>query len=158
MFNGHIHHGYRKLTENEATSATMAIEWLTKQRLKPHTIALLTERNLDREGKCLYVRIETKHLIWFRKIHYGGTPLDFYMTEVLPCLKVKTWLFPNQGWTGRNPSFGFHIHAELVENYIQNRRQKLLTLRKRNDTIETSTTKWHIQNKIMVGRRTALRA
>ena len=158
MFNGHIHHGYRKLTENEASSATMAIEWLARQRLKPHTIALLTERNLDREGKCLYVRIETKRLIWFRKIHYAGTPLDLYMTEVLPCLKVKNWLFPNQGWTGRAPSFGFHVHTELVENYLQKHTKWVLISLKRYSKIEASTKETHIEKQIMVGRRIALRA
>lgn len=158
MYNKHIHYGYRKLTEQEAEAAEQAVLWLANQHLNARRIAMLTYKNLERESKVLRVAIETKHLVWFRKIHYAGTPVDTYLTEVLPCLKVKNWLFPNQGWTGRAPSFGFHVHAETVENFLQNYTKKVLISLKRYSKIEASTKETHIEKQIMVGRRIALRA
>lgn len=158
MFNGHIHPGYRKLTKEEAESAEQAVLWLANQHLKARTIALLTDKNLERESKVLRVAIETKRLVWFRKIRYAGSPFDAYLTETLPCLKVKNWLFPNQGWTGRAPSFGFHVHTEIVENYLQNHAKWVLISLKRYSKIEASTKETHIEIQTMVGRRIALRA
>ena len=158
MYNSYVHHGYRRLTEYEAEKATKAIEWLASKRLDAQQIVLLSERNLDRERKTLYVKIETRHVVWYRKIRYGGSDLDLYMAEVLPCLKVEKWLFPSLCWTGRKPSGGFHLHAEIVENYLQKRRKKVLIKAESYYKIELSTKKTHIQNQQLVGRRIALRA
>ena len=158
MYNKNALTGYRRLTIEEAEAAEKAIIWLASKRLKAENIALLTDRTLDRESKILYVKIETKHVIYYRKIRYQDSPLDTYLTGVLPRLKVERWLFPNKGWTGRKPSFGFHVHAEDVEKFLQNRSKKLLILHKLNATIETSTKKSNIQKQILVGRRIALRA
>ena len=153
MYNGYSTYGYRRLTMDEQALAEAAIKWLADKHLKAKDIALLTERNLDREGKSLYLKMESRHLIWFRKIRYNETPLDRYLTEVLPCLKVEKWLFPNRGWIGKKNYFGFHVHADAVENYLKNCRRKHLIMVTHNDNIEVSTTNTHIKTKIMVGRR-----
>ena len=153
MYNGHTTYGYRRLTFNEQELAENAIRWLASKHLKAENIALLCDKDLDREGKTLYAKIESRHLIWYRKIRYQDSPLDLYLTEVLPCLKVQKWLFPNRGWTGRKPYFGFHIHVEDVENFLENSVRKHLIMVKHNDRIEISTTNMHIKTKIMVGRR-----
>ena len=152
MYNGYSTYGYRRLTMDEQALAEDAIRWLADKHIKAENIALLTEQNLDREGKSLYLKMESRHLIWFRKIRYQETPLDRYLSEVLPCLKVQKWLFPNRGWTGRKPYFGFHIHADAVENFLENSRRKHLIMVKHNDKIDISTTNMHIKTKIMVGR------
>lgn len=150
--------GYRKLTVEEQKTAVKAINWLLTKRLRPHEIALLSERNIDREAKYLNVRVEKGRLVFLRKIRYEGSDLDTYLTEVLPCLKVEKWLFPNQGWTGVKPSFGFHIHIDEVEQYADNRRRMPLTFQKGYGKLEVSTKESNIQKQIMVGRRIALRA
>lgn len=157
MFDNYVHHNYRKLTEYEADKATKAIEWLASKRLNAERIALLTDRYLDREAKVLYIKIETKHLVWYRKIRYKGTALDLYLTEVLPYLKIQRWLFPGTAWGGRSPSFGFHIQAESVQRYLENRSKMVLIKKLECGSIEVSTKKTHIQNQQLVGRRLALR-
>lgn len=154
----HRLYGYRKLTEEEQRSAERAISWLLDKRLRPQDIALLTERNLDREAKMINVAMEKGRLIFYRRIKYRGSDFDLYTTEVLPYLKVEKWLFPNMGWLGRDPGFGFHIHTDELEEYIQKLRKNLLLYRKQYDNIEVSTKKLNIQKQIMVGRRIALRA
>ena len=158
MYNSYIHHGYRRLTEKEAEKATKAIDWLASKRLKAEQIVMLTERNLDRESKALYVRIETRHVIWCRKIRYAESEFDLYLTEVLPCLNTERWLFPSLCWTGRKRGFGFHLKAEDVENYLAKGHKMVLIKGKRYDNIEVSTKKANIQNQNLVGRRIALRA
>lgn len=158
MFDCQLYSNYRKLTNIERGPAEKAILWLHHQRLKAHTIALLTDRALDRELKTLYVTIETKHIIYHRKIRYEGSPLEFYLDFVLPHLKIQRWLFPRRAWTGRYPSFGFHVHTEDVEKFLEEHSKKLLIYRKLHAKIDTSANKTHIQKQIMVGRRIALRA
>lgn len=153
MYNGYTTYGYRRLTMGEQALAENAIRWLADKHVKAENIALLTEQNLDREGKSLYLKMESRHLIWFRKIRYQDSPLDRYLIEVLPCLKVEKWLFPNRGWTGKKKYFGFHIHTDAVENFLENSRRKHLIMVKHNDKIDTSTTNMHFKTKIMVGRR-----
>lgn len=144
MYNNHAHYGYRRLTETEADKATEAIAWLASKRLGPETIVMLTQKNLDKEARVLYARVETRHLIWCRKIRYVGSPLDLYITEVLPCLKVEKWLFPNLCWTGRKPSYGSHVKAEAVENYLKNRSKKVLIRVDTNGKIRLSTARLNI--------------
>lgn len=158
MFDRHVHYGYRNLTKSEQASAERAIDWLIGKRVQSRQIALMTDSQLDREAKILNVTVEKGRLVFFRKLHYENTDFDLYLTETLPCLKVERWLFPNLCWTGRKPSFGFHIREEDVENYRQNHAKMGLIMLKRYDKIETSTTKSNIQKQIMVGRRIALRA
>ena len=158
MYNHHAFHGYRPLTTEEQAIAEQAIVWLANKRLRPYDIARLTDQNLDRESKLLCVAIEKGRLIFNRRINYAGTIFDQYLTEVLPYLKVKKWLFPNRGWTGGNASFGFHVHLEDVENFLQNRAKKLLHFGRKFVTIKASTKKSYIQKQIQVGRRIALRA
>lgn len=158
MYNNHVHHGYRVLTIEERRKAEQAIDWLAQKRLRAHEIALLTDRNLDREGKALEVVLERGRLIFYRRIRYAGSAFDLYLTEVLPCLKVEKWLFPNLCWTGRKPSFGFHVHTEDVENYLAKRKKRLLIYQKQNANIEASARKSNIKTQITVGRRIALRA
>ena len=157
MYDHHLY-GYRKLTTNEQEIAERAMMWLLDKHLNSHDIAFLTERQLDRELKLLCVTVEKGRLIFFRRIAYAGTDFDTYLTEVLPCLKVKNWLFPNQGWTGVKPSFGFHVHQDSVENFIQNHKKKLLYYRKQYSIIEVSTKKKNIKMQNLVVRRIALRA
>ena len=116
--------GYRALTEDEQRAAEESILWLARKHLRAEHIALLTDRTLDRESKILYVKIESKHVIFYRKIRYGGSPLDRYIEEVLPELKVEHWLFPDKGWTGTKTSFGFHIHVEKMQKFLQIRSKK----------------------------------
>lgn len=158
MYNCQLYLNYRELTANEQKAAENAILWLSRHRLGAHTIALLSERSLDRESKTLYVTIETKHIVFYRKIRYQGSPLDYYLDKVLPELKVERWLFPRQAWVGRKPSFGFHVRDYDVEDFLQKQSKKLLIYRKLHDNIEVSANKTHIQKQIMVGRRIALRA
>lgn len=159
MYNNHILHGYRALTEHEAELATKAIDWLASKHLKPEQIVMLTDRNLDREAKVLYAKLETKHLIYYRKIRYQGTDFNRYTTEVLPYLKIKKWIFPNMAWLGRTPTGGFHLHVEAVEKHFQNQHKKVLIKTRKYYTIGVSTKrKTHIQNQLTVGRRIALRA
>lgn len=146
MYNNHAHYGYRRLTEYEADAATKAIDWLINKHLNAEQIVMLTYRNLDREGKVLYAKIETRHVIWYRKLRYAGTDLDLYLTEVLPCLKVEKWLFPNLCWTGRKQGFGFHLHAEAVENYIKSRSKKVLIKAHANGKIIVSTLRLNLEN------------
>ena len=82
MYNKNALTGYRRLTIEEAEAAEKAIIWLASKRLKAENIALLTDRTLDRESKILYVKIETKHVIYYRKIRYQDSPLDTYLTGV----------------------------------------------------------------------------
>ena len=158
MYNHHAFHGYRTLTIEEQAIAEQAVLWLAKKRLKPKDIARLTDQNLDRESKLLCIAIEKGRLMFFRRINYAGTIFDQYLTEVLPYLKVQMWLFPNRGWTGRKPSFGFHIHAEDVTRFVENHAKKLLHFNAKFVTIKPSTKKAYIQKQIQVGRRIALRA
>ena len=158
MYDRHAHYGYRNLTTEEQASAERAILWLAHKRLRSHDIAMLTDKMLERESKTLCVAIEKGRLIFNRRIRYADTDFDLYLTETLPCLKVQKWLFPNLCFTGRNPSFGFHVHVDAVENFMQNHRKTVLLKREQYDTIESSTTKSNIKTKIMVGRRIALRA
>lgn len=146
MYSNHAHYGYRRLTENEAEKATRAIKWLLARHLNPQAIVMLTDRTLDREAKVLYAKIETKHVVWYRKIRYAGSDLDLYLTEVLPCLKVRKWLFPNLCWTGRNPSYGSHVKAETVEKYMRNQSKKVLIRANRDGKIELSTMRLNFQN------------
>lgn len=139
MYNNYAHHGYRRLTEEEAEKATKAIEWLASRHLGAQSIVMLTQQNLDRESKVLYAKVETRHLIWYRKIRYAGSDLDRYLTEVLPCLKVEKWLFPSLCWTGRAPSYGSHLKAEVVDNYLRNQTKKVLIRGTQNGKIIVST-------------------
>ena len=158
MYDRHAHIGYRNLTKNEEAFACRAIDWLIAKRVETRTIALMSERMLDREAKIINVTVVKGHLVFYRRIRYAGTAFDYYLTEVLPCLKVKTWVFPNLCWTGVKPSFGFHVHVEAVENYRQNHKKKVLIMPEGYCRIEVSASNTHIQKQIMVGRRIALRA
>lgn len=158
MFDNYVHHNYRKLTERETEAATKAIRWLASKHLNAEQIALLTDRYLDREAKALYVKIETPHIVWHRKIRYKGTALDLYLTEVLPYLKIQRWIFPGTAWAGHKPTFGFHVKAEYVQRFLQNQSKMLLIKKLKCGKLEVSTKKTHIQNQQLVGRRIALRA
>lgn len=157
MFKNHIHYGYRALTEEEKECATRAIEWLGSRHTQARTIATLTVRQLDRESKVVTLKRESKHVIFYRHLKYEGTALDEWL-ELLPELKIRLWVFPNCGHRGRTETGGFHVHTEVVENYLQNKRKKTLTWQKRFANIEVSANKTNIQKQITVGRRIALRA
>lgn len=158
MYSNHTMNGYRRLTINEQNQAEEAIRWLLGKHVKPERIATLSERALDRESKCIYVPLESQHLVYYRKLRYARTPFETYLTDTLPCLKVKIWLFPNRGWTGKTPSFGFHIHLEDLVAFEKENAKKLLHFNKRYAKMKLSTTKSNIQNQLTVGRRIALRA
>ena len=151
-------YGYRKLTTQEKELAERAIDWLADKHLKANHIALLTNRNIDRESKTVNIAIEKGRLVFFRRINYAGSDFERYLTEVLPCLRVERWIFPNQGWPGAKPSFGFHIHTQELEEYLEIHAKRVLLLKKRCGNIEITATKSHIQKQQQVGRRIALRA
>lgn len=159
MYNNYVHQGFRTLTEKERESAEKAIMWLKTKRLKAHHIAFLTENNLDREAKMLEITIEKGRLAFYRRINYAKSDFEAYITGVLPCLKVKKWLFPNLAYRGRTPTGGFHIRVESIEKFLKNHDKRLLHNRKRYSIIEVSATnKSNFTRQIMVGRRIALRA
>lgn len=148
----------RQLTEEEAKKATDAILWLIKKKnLKPKHICSLQTKNLDRESKTLYVCVETRHVVLYRKIRYQRSPLEEWL-EILPSLKNRLFIFPAYAHAGREPAYGSSVRVGDVENYLKNQRRKGLILLKQYDKIEISTTKSHIPKQIMVGRRIALRA
>ena len=158
MFNNHVLHGFRNLTETEIECAERAIEWLIRKHTQARTIALLTLRQIDRESKTVTLKRESKHIIYYRSVNYEGTALEEWL-KILPNLKIKLWVFPNAGHRGRTEVGGFHVHVEAVENFAQNRKQKALTLHRRFAIIEVSANhKMNIQKQITVGRRIALRA
>lgn len=152
MFNDYTHPNYRRLTEEEAKAATQAIIWLKKQHLNANQIATLTDRWLDREAKIIYYKIETKHIVWYRKIRYQDSPFDSYLTEVLPLLQVKRWIFPGTAWCGKGPSYGFHVRVHSVQEYLESRDKKILIKLKQYDTMKLSIKGLHIQ-KLEQGRK-----
>lgn len=152
MFNDYTHPNYRRLTEEEAEAATQAIIWLKKQHLNASQIATLTDRWLDREAKVIYYKIETKHIVWYRKIRYQDSPFDYYLSEVLPCLQVKRWIFPGTAWCGKGPSYGFHVRIHSVQEYLESRNKKILIKLKQYDTMKLSIKGLHFQ-KIEQGRK-----
>ena len=158
MYQGHVQIGYRSLTEREEENAIEAIDWLFGKHLNSHQIAVMSERCLDRKRKFIYVVMEKGRLAFIRRINYEGTPFEEYLTEVLPCLKTRTWIFPRLAWQGRMPNFGFHIKEEIVENYRQNHHKRVLIIQRQCGKIEVSETKIAPKKQIMVGRRLALRA
>lgn len=158
MFNNYVHHGFRQLSEREQASAERAVEWLANKRLKPHEIALLSERNIDRAGKMIEIYVERGQFIIRRRIRYGGSDFESYLTDTLPCLLVQRWIFPSLAWMGKKPTFGFHIRSENVEKYLQRHKKNMLICRKQYSKIEVSASRMHLKTQIMVGRRIALRA
>lgn len=157
MFNNHVLHGFRALTEEEKQSATKAIEWLASKRTQAQTIATLTVRQIDREKKEVELKRESKHVIIYRHISYEGTALEEWL-ELLPTLKIRFWVFPRLAHRGRTEIGGFHVHTETVENFLKKRRRIALTWQKRFAIIKVSANKANIQKQITVGRRIALRA
>lgn len=158
MYNKRIICTFKTLNESEVRMAENAIVWLASKHLKPNQIATLTEMMLDRESKVLEVPIETKHIVYYRHIKYQGTAFDEYLKFVLPHLMIRKWLFPDSKWPKRNPTYGFHIRGEDVENFLKNRRKRMLISLKRYSKIEASTKESHLTKQITVGRRIALRA
>lgn len=148
----------RLLTDKEAEKATEAIIWLIKKkRVNVRQICSLQVRNIDRESKALYLRTETRHVIYCRKISYQGSPLEEWL-EILPSLHNKLFVFPAYACTGRLPAYGAAVRPENITRYLENQQKNLLILLKRYVKIDISTNESHIQKQLMVGRRIALRA
>lgn len=158
MFSTHAFYGYRTLTTNEQLEATAAIEWLLKKHIKPRGIAFLRTEQIDRELMAIRIEREFKLFTFERVIGYKGTPLGSYIEDTFPDLKSRDWLFPTSVWLGKNPSYGFHVHADLVEKFAENRHKKLLISHKQHANIRVTAIKSNITKQKQVGRRTALRA
>ena len=158
MFSTHAYHGYRILTPNEQLEATAAIKWLLKLHIKPQQIALMQTDQIDRELHTIKIEREFRWFTLERVIGYQGTPLGSYLDSTFPNLKSRDWLFPTSAWLGKNPSYGFHVHADLVEKFAENRHKKLLISHKQHANIRVTAIKSNITKQKQVGRRTALRA
>lgn len=137
---------YRVLRVEEREVAEKAILWLVKKKLTIEEIAFLSERNLDREGKCINIKREGKIVTVWHHISYGGTPFDLYLTEVFPCLKSNRFIFVRWAWTGRYPELCQHIPVERVARTIEESRRRLLTLALKFDTIKVAKVNLHIRN------------
>lgn len=126
-FGGYVVPGCVPLSNYEKEMALKAIEWLKKRRVVVEKIAVLSLRNVDREGKRILVETETKHLLIKRVIRYEGSPLDEYLTEVFPCLKVEKFVFVHQKPKSEKEMFCGHIRIDRLSEYFdQKRGRKLL--------------------------------
>ena len=123
-FDVNILPGCRRLTEYEQNSMLKAIEWLHKKGISYKDIVHLCQERVDREAKMVVFDIETKRFTIKRAIKYANSPLDSYLTEVLPCLKVRPIVFPHSAGTGRKKVFGFNVKADKIEAYFRKEKSK----------------------------------
>lgn len=119
-----VHPDYRELTEKEQEVQLKAMEWLHKKKVPVREIALLSLRNLDREGKRVRFEITNKLFTYRRIIRYENSPLDDYLTGVFPCLKVKPFVFCSSAWTKRKPTLGFHVREDRLRAYLDRKSEK----------------------------------
>ncbi len=145
LYDVHIHPDYRELTEAEQEAQMQAMRWLKKQRISTKQIALLTLRNIDLEGKRALFVTETRFVTVRRVIRYKGTPLDHYLTEVFPEMKVVPFVFPSSAWTKRKPTLGFHVKEERLSDYLRGKSCKNgLDIVIGYDKMELTKMRWHI--------------
>lgn len=123
-FDVNILPGCRKLTDQEKQSMLKAIQWLHKRGIPYKNVVRLCQSSIDREGKTVFFELETKRFIIKRAVPYADSPLDTYLTEVLPCLKVKPVAFPHSAGTGRKEVFGFNVKADKIEAYFSRKREQ----------------------------------
>ena len=123
-FGGYVACGLIGLTSYEKKKALEAIEWLKKRRISVEKIAVLSMRNIDREGKRILFVTETKYLTIKRVVRYEGSPFDEYITEVFPCLNVEKFVFVHQKPRGNVPTFCGHIRIDRLTEYYGRKRSK----------------------------------